>query len=172
VEDVTIEREKGVKWIMLISDTHLPTRAREIPQKVWDYMEKVDLVIHAGDFVSLEVVERIEEITKLVGVCGNMDFTEVRERLPPINFTKVSGKRIGVIHDAGIFTTEKMERIAKEKKFDILVFGHTHKQFLMEKDGITYVNPGSPTNPIPFSLPPSFALMKMGRKVEINFVKV
>ena len=174
LDEVKIERRNGEKWIGIISDTHFPTRAKEIPEKVFRVFKGVDLIVHAGDLVVLDVIKELEKIAPVVAVQGNMDWVEVKEKLPEITSFEVQGKRIGVTHDAGIFGMEKMEKIAKENGFDILIFGHTHRQFLREKNGILYVNPGSPTNPIPpFMIKPSVALMKISKeKVEVYFVKV
>lgn len=174
VEEVRIEREVGDKWVGVISDTHVPARARGIPSKVFEVFKGVDLIIHAGDIVELDVLKDLESMAPVVAVHGNMDFDEVRTELPEMDSIEVLGKRIGIVHDAGIFGTEKMKRIAEENGFDILVFGHTHAQFFMEEDGKTFVNPGSATNPIPpFLVKASVALLRISKEgVEPIFVEL
>jgi putative phosphoesterase len=174
VEKIDFEKKKNEKWIGLISDTHIPTRAKTIPPKVFDTFKKVDLIIHAGDLVELKVLKEFEKLAPVVAVHGNMDFDEVVNSLPEINSIEVLGRRVGIIHDAGIFGVEKMKRIAKENNFDILVFGHTHKQFFMEDEGRIFVNPGSPTNPLPpFLVKPSIALLRITKeKCEVVFVEI
>lgn len=174
VEKINFEKLPDEKWVGLISDTHLPTRAREIPPKVFEIFRNVDLIIHAGDLVDIKVLKELKKIALVIAVHGNMDFPEVMNSLPPINSVEIFGKRIGVVHDAGIFGTEKMKRIAKENNFDILIFGHTHRQFLMEDEGKIFINPGSATNPIPpFLVKPSVAILRISEeKVEVIFVKI
>jgi hypothetical protein len=174
VEKIDFEKNKDEKWIGLISDTHIPTRARAIPPKVFEVFKKVDLIIHAGDIVELKVLKELEKLAPVVAVHGNMDFDEVVNSLPEINSIEVLGRRIGVVHDAGIFGTEKMKRIARENNFDILVFGHTHKQFLMEDEGKIFINPGSPTNPLPpFLVKPSVALLRITKeKCKVVFIEI
>jgi hypothetical protein len=167
------EVKPNEKLIGLISDTHIPTRAKNIPEKVFEIFRNVDLILHAGDWVSIKVLGELEKIAKVIGVRGNMDWDEIR--LPKINYVKVFKWKIGLTHDAGIFGTEKMKRIANENNFDVLVFGHTHNQFLMkDENGRIYVNPGSVTNPLPpFVVKPSVALLKVSRdKINVTFISL
>lgn len=174
VEEVRIEKEVGEKWVGVISDTHVPARAKGIPSKIFEVFKGVDLIIHAGDIVELDVLKDLENIAPVIAVHGNMDFDEVRIELPAVNSIEVKGKKIGIVHDAGIFGTELMKRIAEENDFDILVFGHTHIQFFMEDGDRTFINPGSATNPIPpFLVKPSVALLRISKeRVEPIFVEV
>lgn len=174
VKEIELKKEEGESWIGLISDTHIPTRAREIPRKVFNVFSKADIIIHAGDLVRTNVLKELEKVAPVVAVHGNMDFSEVKEKLPRMNSVEIAGKKIGVIHNVGIFRTEIMEKIAKENYFDILVFGHTHRQFFMEKEGRIFVNPGSATNPMPpLLVKPSVALLKISKeKVEPIFIEI
>lgn len=171
---INFEKKAGEKWIGLISDTHVPVRAKAIPSKVFELFEKVDLIIHAGDAVELGVLKDLEKMAPVIAVHGNMDFGEVGSEFPAMNSTEVAERKIGVVHDAGIFGTEKMKRIAEENGFDILIFGHTHKQFFMIDGDRIFINPGSPTNPIPpFLVKSSVAVLRIDEKVaEPIFIEV
>ena len=149
----------------VISDTHIPTRSRRIPEKVSEVFGDVDLIIHAGDFVEMKVLEELKKLGPLVGVYGNMDPPEVRRGLPKVKELELHGKKIGVIHDPGVFSGRgRMERLAKKRRFDVLIFGHTHRARAEEKDGILYFNPGSATNPIPpFVTKPSVGRLVVSR---------
>ena len=145
-----IERKLGMKVIGLISDTHIPSRAKKLPDKVFEVFKDVDMIIHAGDITQMDVVKELEKIAPVLSVHGNMDPYEVRNELPKINSVEVSVWKIGVIHDPGaLWGMGEMKRIAKEKELNVLVFGHTHKQFLKWEDDVLFINPGSPTNPLP-----------------------
>ncbi|MCW1301031.1 MAG: metallophosphoesterase family protein [Candidatus Nanoarchaeia archaeon] len=166
--------KEGGKLIGLISDTHIPTRASFIPQKVFEIFSSVDLIIHAGDLVELSVIDELRKNAAVIAVCGNMDLEEVVETLPKINSIEVEGYKIGVVHDAGIMGTEKMKNIAETHEFDILVFGHTHRQFLLKEGKRLFINPGSATNPLPpLITKPSIALLRISEKrVEPFFIQV
>lgn len=147
-EPPQIKKSPGMKIIGMISDTHVSGDAG-IPRRVFEVFKDVDLIIHAGDLVQLEVLEELREIAPVVTVYGNMDPPEVRGELQEINSIRVHGWNIGVVHDAGLWGMGRRERIARENDFDILVFGHTHKPFLKKRGGVWFINPGSPTNPLP-----------------------
>lgn len=160
-------KEKGsAKIIGLISDTHVPTRAREIPRKVFEVFEKVDYIIHAGDLVDLMVLDKLEQITPVLAVYGNMDGPEVRGKLPKINSVKVFNWKIGVVHDPGtLFGIGKMREIAKQNGFHVLVYGHTHHPNIRWEGEVLFVNPGSPTNPIPpFITKPTVGLLMVSKE--------
>ena len=103
--------------IAVISDTHMPRGGRRLPQSCVRRIAGADLLLHAGDFAELEVLEELERIgPPLLGVCGNVDSSELRACLP-------------------------VTRIV-----EAVVFGHSHMP-LHERaeDGFQIFNPGSPT---------------------------
>jgi putative phosphoesterase len=159
----------------LISDTHIPTRAKALPKKIFEIFNGVNLILHAGDLIQLSVVNKLEQLAPVVAVCGNMDGYEVKERLPKMNSVKVYKWKIGIIHDPGIFMgMKRMETIARENDFSVLVFGHTHRPSLKQEEGIVFINPGSPTNPLPpFLTKPSVALLRITReKIEPEIIEI
>jgi hypothetical protein len=104
-----------------------------------------------------------------------MDGYEVSEKLPRMNSVKVYEWNFGVIHDPGIFMgTKRMKTVARENDFSVLVSGHTHRPSLKREEGIIFVNPGSPTNPLPpFLTKPTVALLKMAKeKIEPEIIKI
>ena len=146
----SIEKEGDVRVVALISDTHIPSRAKRLPDRVFEVFRDADVIIHAGDLTQIEVVRELEKVAPVVAVHGNMDPYEIRVELPEMDSVEVYGWKIGIIHDPGaLWGMGEMKRIAKENGFDVLVFGHTHRQFVKWEDDVLYVNPGSPTNPLP-----------------------
>src|SRR5271157_4993523 len=118
---------EATKVIGLISDTHVPKRAMGIPKKVFEIFANVDFVIHAGDLVELAVIDELEQAAPVLAVHGNMDGLEVSNVLPKLNSLKIFDWKIGVIHDAdSLYGPGKMEDIAQENGFNVLVYGHTH----------------------------------------------
>ncbi|MGQ9530415.1 MAG: metallophosphoesterase [Candidatus Bathycorpusculaceae bacterium] len=155
-----------IKTVGLISDTHIPLRARTIPQKVFEIFAKVDFIIHAGDLVQLSVIDELEQLAPVLAVYGNMDGPEIRGKLPKINSLKVFDWKIGVMHDPGaLFGMGKMREIARQNGFDVLVYGHTHNSSLKWEGKTLFINPGSPTNPIPpFITKPTLGLLKITKE--------
>jgi len=155
-----------LKIVGLISDTHIPTRAKEIPKKVFEIFEKANYIVHAGDLVDLSVIDKLEQLAPVLAVYGNMDGPEVRGKLPKINFVKVLDWKIGVIHDPStMFGLGKMKEIAKQNSCNVLVYGHTHNPNIKWEEKTLFINPGSPTNPIPpFVSKPTVAVLKINKE--------
>jgi len=157
---------KASKTVGLISDTHVPARARCIPKMVFKIFENVDFIVHAGDLVQLSVIDELEQLAPVLAVYGNMDGPEVSGALPKLNALKIYGWKIGVMHDPNtLFGRGKMREIAKQNNFDVLVYGHTHNANIKWEGKILYINPGSPTNPMAsFINKPSVALLKVTKE--------
>jgi len=165
----------NLKLVGLISDTHIPARARAVPKKVFEVFDGASLILHAGDLTQLSVVDELEQLAPVVAVCGNMYQSEVRERLPKMNSVKVYKWKIGVIHDPGIFMgMKRMKTLARENDFSVLVFGHTHRPSLKQEEGIIFINPGSTTNPLPpFITKPTVVLLKITKeKIEPEIIEI
>ncbi|MGQ9641615.1 MAG: YfcE family phosphodiesterase [Candidatus Bathycorpusculaceae bacterium] len=128
--------------------------------------EKVDFIVHAGDLVQLSVIDELEQLAPVLAVYGNMDGPEIRGKLPKVNTLKIFEWKIGVIHDPGaLFGMGKMRELAKQNGFSVLVYGHTHNSNVRLEENILYINPGSPTNPLPpFVTKPSVALLKITKE--------
>jgi hypothetical protein len=134
--------------IAVISDTHMPRGARRLPDDCVARIAEADLLLHAGDFSELEVLEELERIgPPLLGVCGNVDSSELRARLPATRIVEADGARIALLHDAGP-SGGRLERMRRHfgDRADAVVFGHSHlPQHERGEDGFQIFNPGSPT---------------------------
>jgi putative phosphoesterase len=141
--------EKSQK-VGLISDTHIPVAAKAIPENVIHIFRKnkVALILHAGDLVSLTVIDELNKIAPVIAVHGNMDSLGVATQLPEINETEILSHKIGVIHGSGgpQGFIERVETMIKEKDYEIVVCGHLHNSFVEKKFSRLFVNPGSPTD--------------------------
>lgn len=153
----------AVKAVGLISDTHIPVRAREIPRKVFEVFEKADFIVHAGDLVTITVIDELEQLAPVLAVYGNMDGAKIRGRLPKLNSAKILNWKIGVTHNPRVlFGMRKMREIVKQNDFDVLVYGHTHNPSVKWEGNTLFINPGSPTDPLPpFITKPSVALLRI-----------
>ncbi len=153
---------KVTKTVGLISDTHVPKRARCIPEKVFEIFENTDYFIHAGDIVELAVIDELEKKAPVVAVRGNMDGIEVAGALPRLNSMKIFDWKIGVTHDQNIlYGFNKMNETAQANGFNVFVYGHTHVADIRWEDKILFINPGSPTDPPSPMIKPSVALLKI-----------
>ena len=133
--------------IAVISDTHLPRGTRRIPDECLERMAGADLILHAGDFVSIDALEEIEAVgPPLVAVHGNVDSTAVRRRLPAERTVDAGGVEIAMLHDAGP-SRGRIERMrARFPGAAAVVYGHSHIPMHEESDGFQLFNPGSPTD--------------------------
>jgi uncharacterized protein len=134
--------------VLLLADTHWPKRARELPAQVWAAVEKADLVIHAGDWVDVRLVEELAARSReLVACWGNNDGPEIRRRLPEVARVTVEGLRIAVVHETGAAQGRERRMDALFPDTDILVFGHSHIPWdTVSARGMRLLNPGSPTD--------------------------
>ncbi len=134
--------------LLLLADTHVPLRARDLSPQVWDEVASADLVVHAGDWVDVWMLDALQERARqVVGCWGNNDGAVLRERLPEVAHLEVEGLRIGVVHETGARTGRERRMDAEHPGLDILVFGHSHIPWdTMTPAGMRLLNPGSPTD--------------------------
>ena len=156
--------------IIVLSDTH----SRGIPKNIVEDFKKADLIIHAGDFCSLEDVKFFQHINKLEAVCGNVDSLEVRSLLPIKKIFKVDNISIGLCHGDG--KPDKVlgyvQDVFRSEDVDVVVFGHTHLPFQEKIKDVLYFNPGSITDRVrpPFC---SYGVLEiLNGRVEGKIVKV
>jgi putative phosphoesterase len=134
--------------LLLISDTHLPRRAKDLPAPVWTAAEAADVVIHAGDWCEAGLLDELERRTRrVIGVVGNNDGPDLAARLPEVARADLGGLRLAVVHDSGQATGREARSAAAYPDADLLVFGHSHIPWdTMAVTGLRLINPGSPTD--------------------------
>ena len=134
--------------LLLLADTHVPKRARDLPPEVWTAVDGADIVLHAGDWVDVDLLDRLEErARRLVGVCGNNDHGPLRERLPEVARVVIGGVRFAVVHETGDAAGREARCSAAYDDVDVLVFGHSHIPWdTTTPTGLRLLNPGSPTD--------------------------
>jgi uncharacterized protein len=134
--------------IAVISDTHLPRGARRLPEACVERIAAADMLLHAGDFSTLDVLRGLEALgPPVVGVHGNVDSAELRRLLPSERVVSVEDARIAMVHDAGP-SAGRLERMRVRfgDAADAVVFGHSHLPLHQSAtDGFQIFNPGSPT---------------------------
>jgi putative phosphoesterase len=134
--------------LLLITDTHVPKRARDLPTVVWDAVQNADVVVHAGDWVEPALLDHLEgRSAKLIGCWGNNDGDELRRRLPERADVTLGGLRFTVVHETGASGGRDARMARLYPDTDVLVFGHSHIPWdTTAETGLRLLNPGSPTD--------------------------
>ena len=133
--------------LLLMSDTHLPARAKRLPGRLWELVDDADLVIHAGDWVTAALLDKLEQRVEVLGVWGNNDGADLRGRLPEVARRDLHGIRFAVIHETGDAASRERRMDAAFPDTDVLVFGHSHIPWdTTTPQGLRLLNPGSPTD--------------------------
>lgn len=132
----------------MIADTHVPTRARDLPARVWEEVARADVVIHAGDWIALELLDELESrAARLIACWGNNDGPQLRARLPERADVTLGGVRFTIVHETGGSAGRgaRMSRLYPDS--EVLVFGHSHIPWdTTTPSGLRLLNPGSPTD--------------------------
>lgn len=134
--------------VLVVSDTHVPQKARAVPSEVWIAVERADVVVHAGDWTGVELLDQFEARARLlVGVWGNNDGPALRERLPEVARTTIDGVRVAVVHETGAKEARETRMDRAHPETDLLLFGHSHIPWdTTSPAGMRLLNPGSPTD--------------------------
>ncbi len=161
----------GVK-ILVLSDTHIPVTAHDLPKEVYKAIEGVDMIFHAGDFIDAGILNKLRSLKETKAVRGNMDSKELSMTLNTKEVIEIGKFKIGLIHGYGA-PSEIMPTVRREfDKIDVLIFGHSHAAMNVKKDGVLYFNPGSPTDKI-FASKNSYGILEItDKKVEGTIVEI
>jgi len=133
-----------LKRVGIVSDTHWGPADEPLPEELFNELKGVDLILHAGDLVTLEIIEHLGEIAPVLAVAGNMDGAEIRRQLPDRRILNIEKIRIGLIHGWGP-PRGLPQRVADEFPPDVsvVIFGHSHQPYNEWTDGRLLFNPGS-----------------------------
>ena len=141
------DSSKGLR-LLVMSDTHVPKRAKELPAALWSAVAEADVVIHAGDWVDAALLDALEaRAARLVAVYGNNDGQQLRARLPEVATATLAGVRLAVVHETGSAKGRERRCMERFPGIDVLVFGHSHIPWdSTAENGLRLLNPGSPTD--------------------------
>jgi putative phosphoesterase len=138
----------GAVRLVLTADTHVPKRAKTLPDALWDAITSADVVVHAGDWVGVELLDTLTEAApRVIGVWGNNDGADLRARLPEVARADLDGVRLAVVHETGPSAGREARCDRLVADADVLVFGHSHIPWdTVTPAGMRLLNPGSPTD--------------------------
>ncbi len=131
--------------IGLITDTHIPEVARELPPKVAEVFRGVDLILHSGDIFSLSVLDELESVAPVLAALGDGDhFSLIKDhRVKTKHVLDLEGHTVWLVHEKPLM--RKLTPPEGEQTPDIIVHGHSHVAAVYDNDGILFVGSGSPT---------------------------
>lgn len=165
-----------MRRVALVSDTHIPARAAEIPGFVEQEVEDADVVVHAGDFDSQDAYDTVRDLVdgEFVAVRGNMD--PVNLGLPAVETLWVEDRQFVVVHGSGplsgyedrVLQTVREER---DQQDAVGVSGHTHDLTDRTVEGVRLLNPGSATGADPAEHATMLTVDVDGSDVEVSVVR-
>jgi putative phosphoesterase len=149
--------------IGVLSDTHIYL-AEEIPQGIVRALLNVDLIVHAGDFVDVAVLEGLKRLGEVKAVHGNMDSMELRSLLSEKELLEAGGKKIGIIHGWGGPDGIERKIRARFDDVDIIIYGHSHQAKIERIGNVLFFNPGPGFQ--------SFGILTIGEEVKGEIIKI
>ena len=164
-EDIILVKPRGrIERIGVLSDTHIPARARCLPAELFERLQGVDLILHAGDLVDESVLLELAALAPVEAVAGNMDPPHLQELLGRKKLLQLGGLQIGMIHGDGWRGTvlQRARDAFEEIKPQAIVFGHSHQPLCRRFGGTLLFNPGSPVDPRR-ARRPSYGLLELSR---------
>ncbi len=171
--------------IALISDTHIPTNLRQLPDELLRQIKGVDAILHAGDITSNHVLETLRAIAPTTAVAGNMDPPEVAGVLSDRELIQIEGRTIGLKHGHqphGVqshyidrpYDSPEMELLfqlmsSQLPEAEIIVFGHFHRPVITHWNDILFINPGAVA---PSNGKSSFAMLELSETVSAQIISL
>lgn len=141
--------------IAVLADTHID-KLEHLPKKIIDALSTVDLIIHAGDFIDVQLLRELKRLGKVRAVHGNMDSGELKAALPVKEIVEIEDKRLGITHGSGgpWGIEERIRKMFESDRIDVIVYGHSHRSQNKVINDILFFNPGKGTD--------SFGILTLG----------
>ena len=150
--------------IAVLADTHVHMLAH-LPKKMVDALSTADLMIHAGDFTDVQVLNELNRLGEVKAVQGNMDSMEIKTILPIKEIVQVGSKLIGITHGSGSpwGIEQRVRKMFESNRIDIIVYGHSHRSQNKVIDDILFFNPGKAKD--------SFGILTINGEVKGEIIK-
>ena len=133
--------------VVILSDTHAPRRWRGCPPRVVEYLRQADLILHAGDVCTADVLTELTGYAPVVAVLGNNDGRDVADwGAAPTAELDLDGLSLAMVHDSGAAAGRLLRLRRRFPRADLVVFGHSHIPLDEAAPGLRIFNPGSPTD--------------------------
>lgn len=155
----------------LIADTHMPRGSRRLSDGCVELLRRSDVIVHAGDFTAVAVLEELRGLGRVEAVHGNADEPALHTLLPERLVVEVGGAQVGLVHDAGARAGRHERLLAWFPGCDVVVYGHTHLPEVARVGTTWIVNPGSPTERRrgPFR---SLAVLRVDERITAELVRL
>jgi putative phosphoesterase len=129
--------------IAVLADTHV-NKLEYLPKKIIDALSTVDLIIHAGDFTDVQLLNELKQLNEVKAVHGNMDSRELKSVLPIKEIVETKDKRIGITHGSGApwRIEERVRKVFESDRIDVIVYGHSHRPQNKVINDVLFFNPG------------------------------
>ncbi len=157
--------------IGVISDTHLKRPNRKLERIAEDYFQGVDLILHAGDLTTLDVLD-VFKGKEVVAVAGNNDSPGVKRRLPVREVIPAGRYKIGLVHGWGLPLGLKGKVTPFFKRVHCIVFGHSHWSTTHRRNGILYFNPGAFSGGITALWRRSIGILTIDREIQARIIRL
>ncbi len=133
--------------VVVLADTHAPRRWKTCPPPVAARLRRADLILHAGDVCTADVLAELAAYAPVQAVLGNNDGPDVAAwGATPVLELDLDGLPVAMIHDSG----DAQGRLARlRRRFPrarLVVYGHSHIPLDRADDRLRIFNPGSPTD--------------------------
>ncbi|QWU17476.1 hypothetical protein SAMN04487895_104120 [Paenibacillus sophorae] len=134
----------------VVSDTHMTRAGKKLPKALIEGLAGVELILHLGDWVDMEVYDELSALAPVDGIAGNNDGQDIVKRFGERKIVTVAGARIGMVHGHQPYTGRGTDgnalRAFAGESLDCILFGHSHQPLMRSENGILLFNPGSPTD--------------------------
>jgi uncharacterized protein len=127
--------------LAVLTDTHVASM-QELPGSMLKALADADLIVHAGDFTEIAVLEGLRALREVKAVCGNMDSITIKMVLPRKDLFVVAGKKVGIIHGWGTPLGIASRVRGEFDDVDVIIFGHSHASCNERIRGALMFNPG------------------------------
>ena len=133
--------------VVVLADTHAPRRWRSVPPRVAEHLRTAELILHAGDVCTVDVLDELSGYAPVRAVRGNNDGPEIAAWGAPDRLvTDIDSLTVGMIHDSGAATGRLARMRRAFPECQLVVVGHSHIPMDISEDGLRLFNPGSPTD--------------------------
>jgi putative phosphoesterase len=133
--------------VAVLSDTHAPRFWKACPPAVAAVLDHVEVILHAGDVCTVDVLHELSNWAPVHAVLGNNDGPDVRAWGAPVELhLELAGLPVAMVHDSGPAAGRPPRLRKRFPLVELVIFGHSHIPMDIVDGGLRIFNPGSPTD--------------------------